>query len=71
MTRTIVRMLRATGLLLAFTAAATADKPLKIAASAGLVGQLVSFAATLARDKGLDVKIVELTDWVTINEVVY
>jgi D-methionine transport system substrate-binding protein len=64
-------MLRATGLLLAFTAAATADELLKIATSAGPVGQLVSFAATLTRDKGLDVKIVEQTNPVAINEVVY
>jgi hypothetical protein len=44
-------------LLLAFTAAATADELLKIATNAGPVAQLVSFAATRARDKGLDVKI--------------
>ncbi|MGY3606307.1 MULTISPECIES: MetQ/NlpA family ABC transporter substrate-binding protein [unclassified Bradyrhizobium] len=31
----------------------------------------MQFAAGLAKSKGLDVKVVELTDWVAINEVVH
>jgi D-methionine transport system substrate-binding protein len=70
MMKTLTRLARAAGLLLALTTAAAADEPLKIATSAGPVGQLVSFAAKLAKDKGIDVKVVELTDWVVLNEVV-
>jgi D-methionine transport system substrate-binding protein len=70
MMKTLARLVGATSLLFALTAAAAADQPLKIATSAGPVGQLVSFAAKLARDKGIDVKVVELSDWVALNEVV-
>jgi D-methionine transport system substrate-binding protein len=65
-----LRLAQAAGLLLLLTAAAAADEPLKIATSAGPVGQLASFAAKLAKEKGQDVKIVELSDWVALNEVV-
>lgn len=70
MIETFMRMGRIAGFLLAMTAASFADEPLKIATSAGPVGQLVSFAATLAREKGLDVRVVELTDWIVLNETV-
>ncbi|WP_441228867.1 MetQ/NlpA family ABC transporter substrate-binding protein [Tardiphaga sp. 20_F10_N6_6] len=70
MIKPLLRIARAAGLLAALTGAASADQPLKIATSAGPVGQLVSFAASLAKDKGLDVKVVELTDWIVINESV-
>ena len=66
----LLRLTQAAGLSLALTAAAVADEPLKIATSAGPVGQLASFAAKLAKEKGQDVKIVELSDWVALNEVV-
>src|SRR5437899_7634657 len=69
-----MKMLRRTalvaGLWLAFTATAFAGEPLKIATSAGPVGRLAAFAAKLAKEKGQDVKIVELSDWVALNEVV-
>ena len=71
MKKTITRLAAAVGLLFALATAAGADEPLKIATSAGPVGQLVSFAAGLAKEKGIDVKVVELTDWVALNEVVY
>ena len=67
----LLRLAQAAGLSLALTAAAFADEPLKIATSAGPVGQLASFAAKLAKEKGQDVKIVELADWVALNEVVH
>ena len=67
----LLRLAQAAGLSLALTAAAFADEPLKIATSAGPVGQLAAFAAKLAKEKGQDVKIVELSDWVApLNEVV-
>jgi D-methionine transport system substrate-binding protein len=68
--KSFIQGLRAAGLLFALTTVAAADEPLKIATSAGPVGQLVSFAAKLAKDKGIDVKVVELSDWVALNEVV-
>jgi len=69
--KTVARLAYAAVLLLAVAAPAAANEPLKIATSAGPVGQLVSFAAGLAKEKGIDVKVVELTDWVALNEVVY
>jgi ABC-type nitrate/sulfonate/bicarbonate transport system substrate-binding protein len=66
----LLRLAQAVGFSLALSAAALADEPLKIATSAGPVGQLASFAAKLAKEKGQDVKIVELSDWVALNEVV-
>jgi D-methionine transport system substrate-binding protein len=71
MIKTLIRVAQAAGVLLALATGACADEPLKIATSAGPVGQLVQFAAGLAKSKGLDVKVVELTDWVALNEVVY
>jgi D-methionine transport system substrate-binding protein len=71
MIKTLIRIAQAAGLLLALATAASADEPLKIATSAGPVGQLVQFAAGLAKSKGLDVKVIELTDWVALNEVVF
>src|ERR1700761_3784152 len=70
MIKTLVRMLQAAGLLFVLTTAASANEPLKIATSAGPVGQLVQFAASLAKAKGIDVKLVEMTDWVALNEAV-
>jgi len=71
MLKTLTRMAQAAGLLLALTTAASAGEPLKIATSAGPVGQLVQYAAGLAKSRGQDVKVIELSDWVAINEVVY
>lgn len=68
MFRTFARILQTAGICIALTTAASADQPLRIAASAGPIGQLVSFAADLAKTKGIDVKVVELTDWIVINE---
>lgn len=65
--KTLVRMAQAAGLFLALITAAAAEDPLKIATSAGPVGQLASYAAKLAKEKGLDVKIVELSDWVRFS----
>ena len=71
MLKIVASMVQAVGLMLALAAGASADEPLKIATSAGPVGQLVQFAANLAKAKGQDVKVVELTDWVALNEAVF
>lgn len=65
-----VRVAQSAILLLALTATAVADGPLKIATSAGPIGQLAAFAAKLAQQRGQDVKVVEFTDWVVLNEAV-
>ncbi len=71
MMKPLFRVAQVVGLLLALATSAPADEPLKIATSAGPVGQLVQFAAGLAKAKGIDVKVIEMTDWVAINEAVY
>jgi D-methionine transport system substrate-binding protein len=71
MMKTLTRFVQATVVLLGFATFASADEPLKIATSAGPVGQLVQFAAGFAKSKGLDVKVIEFTDWVAINEAVF
>ncbi len=71
MIKTLIRITQTAGLLFALVTAASADEPLKIATSAGPVGQLVQFAAGLAKSKGLEVKVIELTDWVALNEAVF
>lgn len=68
--KTLIRIAQAAGLFLALISAAAAEEPLKIATSAGPVGQLATYAAKLAKAGGLDVKTVELSDWVALNEVV-
>jgi len=70
MMKMLMSVMLACGLVCGPVGAARAEEPLRIATSAGPVGQLVGFAAKLAKEKGLDVKVVELSDWVAINEVV-
>lgn len=65
-----LRVVQTAGVFLALLGPARADQPLKIATSAGPVGQLVAFAAQVAQEKGQDVKVFELTDWIVINETV-
>jgi D-methionine transport system substrate-binding protein len=48
----LLRLAQAAGLSLALTVTAFADEPLKIATSAGPVGQLAAYAAKLAKEKG-------------------
>lgn len=66
----LTRIVLAALAVLPFGFGATAAQTLKIGASAGPVGQLIEFAAKLAREKGQDVKVVEFTDWVSPNEAV-
>jgi D-methionine transport system substrate-binding protein len=45
-----------------------AAEPLKVGTSGGPIAEIIQFAAARAREQGLDVKIVEFSDWVTPNE---
>jgi ABC-type metal ion transport system substrate-binding protein len=47
---------------------ATLAKPLKVETSGGLVAEIMNFAAERARQQGIDVQVVEFSDWVTPNE---
>jgi D-methionine transport system substrate-binding protein len=71
MLKKLTRFAQVAAVVLGFVTSASAEEPLKIATSAGPVGQLVQFAAGLAKSKGLDVKVIEFTDWVAINEAVF
>ena len=56
--------------LLAGLGQASSAEPLRIGANPGPTGQMADFVAKLARAQGLDVKVVEFSDWVTINAAV-
>jgi D-methionine transport system substrate-binding protein len=43
-------------------------KPLKVGTSGGPVAEIMNFAAERARQQGVDVQVVEFSDWVTPNE---
>ncbi|WP_414476384.1 MetQ/NlpA family ABC transporter substrate-binding protein [Microvirga sp. M2] len=43
-------------------------KPLKVGTSGGPVADIMNFAAERARQQGIDVQVVEFSDWVTPNE---
>ncbi|SDS54430.1 MetQ/NlpA family ABC transporter substrate-binding protein [Bradyrhizobium canariense] len=47
---------------------AVAAEPLKVGTSSGPIADIIQFAAARAKEQGLDVKIVEFSDWVTPNE---
>ncbi len=47
---------------------AIAAEPLKVGTSGGPIADIIQFAAARAKEQGLDVKIVEFSDWVTPNE---
>ena len=49
---------------------AIAADALKLGANPGPTGQIADFVAKLAKSKGLDVKVIEFSDWVTINAAV-
>lgn len=51
-----------------FASLAAADEPLKVGTTSGPIADIIQFAAARAREQGLDVKIVEFSDWVTPNE---
>jgi D-methionine transport system substrate-binding protein len=43
-------------------------EPLKVGTSGGPIADIIQFAAARAKEQGLDVKVVEFSDWVTPNE---
>ncbi|MBV8926095.1 MAG: MetQ/NlpA family ABC transporter substrate-binding protein [Bradyrhizobium sp.] len=55
-------------LALAFASSGQAAEPLKVGTSGGPIADILQFAAARAREQGLDVKVVEFSDWVTPNE---
>jgi D-methionine transport system substrate-binding protein len=72
MARRAFTRLLATGLVagaaLTTAGAHAADAPLKIGSPAGPFSDILDFAAKLAHAQGLEVKIIEFTDWITPNE---
>jgi D-methionine transport system substrate-binding protein len=51
-----------------FASRGDAAEPLKVGTSGGPIADILQFAAARAREQGLDVKVVEFSDWVTPNE---
>jgi D-methionine transport system substrate-binding protein len=47
---------------------ADAAEPLKVGTSGGPIADIIQFAAARAKEQGLEVKVVEFSDWVTPNE---
>jgi D-methionine transport system substrate-binding protein len=47
---------------------AAAAEPLKVGTSSGPIADIIQFAAARAKEQGLEVKIIEFSDWVTPNE---
>ncbi|TWT10606.1 MetQ/NlpA family ABC transporter substrate-binding protein [Reyranella sp. CPCC 100927] len=70
MIKRFVHQVIAAGVTLSLAAGAWAAEPLKLGASAGPMGQLLGYVAKLAKEKGIDVKVIEFSDWVTPNEAV-
>src|SRR5215470_10701851 len=67
--RSLLVMITASVLLaLGFTSQGSAAEPLKVGTSGGPIADILQFAAARAKEQGLDVKVVEFSDWVTPNE---
>ncbi|EWY37918.1 methionine ABC transporter substrate-binding protein [Skermanella stibiiresistens SB22] len=60
-------LLTMAGLLALAVAPASAAEPLKIGVSSGPYGEILEFAAKTAAKEGLEVKVVEFTDWNMLN----
>jgi D-methionine transport system substrate-binding protein len=54
--------------VLGFVPPGEAAEPLKVGTSGGPIADIIQFAAARAKEQGLDVKVVEFSDWVTPNE---
>lgn len=52
----------------ALSSRADAAPPLRVGTSSGPIAEIIQFAAARAKEKGLDVQIVEFSDWITPNE---
>lgn len=68
--RRVLAMAMAGGLLAVGLAlpSEAAQPPLKVGTSGGPIADILQFAAARAIEQGLDVKVVEFSDWVTPNE---
>lgn len=55
------------GFMLVWTASAASAAPLQIGVSAGPYGEILEYAGTIAAREGLEVKVVEFTDWTMPN----
>ncbi|MET0333937.1 MAG: MetQ/NlpA family ABC transporter substrate-binding protein [Rhizobacter sp.] len=64
---TFVAFLSSVATLAASSAFAQSQQPLRIALSASPVAESVHYVAKKAKEQGLDVKVIEFTDWVTPN----
>lgn len=64
------RLLAVASMLLAVGVVSRGDaaEPLKVGTSGGPMAEIIQFAAGRAKEQGLDVKVVEFSDWVTPNE---
>lgn len=60
-------MLAAASLLLA-GAPARAEAPLRIGTGGGPLAEILAFAVKRAKEKNVDVQVIEFTDWITPNE---
>ena len=58
------------GIALAATGAlaAPSEKPLRIGTGGGPLAEILNFAVARAKEKGVEVQVVEFTDWITPNE---
>lgn len=54
--------------MLAAVPVANAAEPLKVGTVGGAIAEIMDFAAKRARAAGLDVKVIEFSDWITPNE---
>jgi D-methionine transport system substrate-binding protein len=67
--RRVLAIAAASALLAAgFVSPGRATEPLKVGTSGGPMAEILQFAAARAKEQGLDVKVVEFSDWVTPNE---
>ncbi|MBV9560059.1 MAG: MetQ/NlpA family ABC transporter substrate-binding protein [Bradyrhizobium sp.] len=67
--RCLVAMAAASALfVVGFASQGETAEPLKVGTSGGPIADIIQFAAARAKEQGLDVKVVEFSDWVTPNE---
>jgi D-methionine transport system substrate-binding protein len=66
--RTLVAVSLAVAGGLVGSSMADAAQPLRVGTSSGAIAEIIQFAAARAKEKGLDVQVVEFSDWITPNE---
>ncbi len=68
--RVALSLLAGLGMALASQGASAADAPIKLGVNPGPTGEIADFLVKFAKTKGLEVKAIEFSDWVTINAAV-